>query len=188
MRVIKPLLIVVFLLFECNFVYSKINKKKVEKLAKTINIEIREYVESCKPNSIKNGKYDVYVVNMYYVDLNKRKICLTIGSISNTYEFEDVYSDYVYYFNGEIVLLRLNTELDSSILNIFKYKKFDQYDKIKVMSKLIPINEGQITSDEGCMTLSLNKNKIKRKIKQDSELLPFETIFKRPIIFQMELQ
>lgn len=188
MRKIKPFIIIILLLIECNFAFSNYKKKKIEKLANNINYEIKVYIKSIKPQSIKNGQYDVYVVNMYYVDLNKRKVSLTIGSISNSYEFDDVYSDYVYYHDNEIILLRINTVMDSSILNVFNYKKFTQQDSINVMNKFIPINEGQITSDEECMSLMFYRNKIYRKKIPDTELLPNETIYKKSINYQMELR
>lgn len=188
MKIINIVVIVIFFLFRYNIAYSGGSKKEIQKIANTINNEIREYIKQTKSTSFAKGKYDVYVVNIHHADFKKQKICMTIGSISNTYEFEDVFSDYIYFVDNEIILLRVNAVLDSSLLNLLKYERFNQSHKIKVMNKFIPVNEGQIISDRGYMYISIIRKKITRKVKLDSELLPSETIYKKSLFYQMELK
>jgi hypothetical protein len=170
-------LICISIIFICFSVSAQMRCSYTQKAADNINKEIKLFIEECKKDRIANGKYAVYVANFYQMDFSKKIISLTMGSISNIYELPYICSDYIYYTGEEIVLIRINGNVDSSILSSFQYKKLDNSDTLKIKTKLIPPDEGEIVSDSKYLSLQIIRNKIIKLYKVDHEIPANQSIF-----------
>lgn len=110
------------------------------------NFSTKQFIDSVKPLCIKNGKYVVFVAKILTLDTLKKEFCYSISFINNSYEFEAVMPDFVYYFDNEIILIQLSGSGSKYIANYLRLSKILDEDKFKVIDKLYPKDKGFITA------------------------------------------
>ncbi len=144
------------------------------------NSELNYYVDSVKPNSILNGKYNVYVANFF--SLSQNEFCFSLGNISNEFEFDLVGSDYIYYFHKEIVLVKMVKE-NNDLLKNLGLKKIDATEQKIIKEKLFPTNKGFIINDDDDLYVFCDENnEIRKRFVQDAVGNPQQSIYKDSIL------
>lgn len=144
------------------------------KEAEYFKSELKSFVDSVKPNSIGNGKYDVYVAHFYHLDPENKEFCFTLGYIFNEYDVQYISPDYVYYVDNEIILIRMDKHKDKKFFNCLNFKKIEESDSVKIASKLYPMERGGITGTTEGLIFCKEKEKISKTYYENSDEIPLE--------------
>jgi hypothetical protein len=108
--------------------------------------ELSSFIDTVKPHSIGNGKYNVYVLHLFS-DSQSNKICFTIGYIMNSSNYKYIKPQYFFKLEEEFILVRYNQDLLEQNFNFTlpTYQKIGGSYTVPIVQKLFPSDLGGIT-------------------------------------------
>lgn len=139
------------------------------------NQELKSFISRTKPDTSKNSfNYFVYVASFFSDTTSKNSNCFTLGYILNSGEVSFISPDYVYYFNNEVVIIRIHNALNKQLIEELGFKKFDTQEEDKIIHKLYPSEDGGFTyRDKGLTYCNIN-GAIKREFYNNADEIPFD--------------
>jgi len=141
---------------------------------KEIKKEIEWFIDKVKPESVGQGKYNVYVAKMYQ---DENRYCVTIGFIQDSL-FISYVSEFRYYMkiNEELVLLDYSNEFKSKYE--FESKDIQPLIDRQIVGRKI-YNEGVIIGTTQGYVCCYEDGNIKKMYYENSDQIPYDkAIFK----------
>jgi hypothetical protein len=160
MKKIIILMLIIFNVYNCKAQDSTLNQ---------IRNELNHFIDTVKPLSIKNGKYNVYIIK----SVNN---CLSICFIDSETSLDHISTKKYYFLNkNEIVMLIVDDDE-----NIKKYSSYFDVKMISddsmniIRSKLFPKSKGAISGISKGLLICFVQGKMKRVFYENSEQMPIE--------------
>jgi hypothetical protein len=126
---------------------------------------IMAYIDSCNKYSIKQGIYNVFVLNLYRYSKSSCEFGISIFTVKNEYDLDYIKKPIGSKFVGkEIVLMVNNTKqlaFPSELLATYTTYPMNDTVISQVKAKLYPRGRGGITSTSGAVDISIKKRDLK---------------------------
>lgn len=144
-------------------------------IADEFNKELISFINVTKPDSSKNSfKYFVYVASFYSDTISKNSNCFTLGYILNSGEVSFISPDYVYYFNNEIVIVRIDYLIYKELIKELGFRKIDTEEGNKIIHKLFSSEDGGFTYRSKGLTYCKTNGDIEKNFYNNSDEIPFD--------------
>lgn len=150
--------------------------KKQQKVMNVMNNELLHFIDSVKSDLGELYKYSVFVAYIFPSNLDKQKgMCFTLGYILNGFEVKNVSPDFVYYYGGEIVVIRIAEEIKGKFNKTLH--KISLEDSLKIVQKLYPTSKkgiSAITYEARALVSCEEGNKVRKVFYDNSNVVPRE--------------
>lgn len=138
------------------------------------NTELKLFIDKVKPLGHNLSKYYVYIANIRHEDFYHKDFCFTISYIFNENDLGLVHPNYIYYYNGEIVLIIMDENLDTDLQKELKLKRIQKEDSLYIFCKVFPKSKGGITGITEGLTYCQYGDSIKKIFYENSDEIPLD--------------
>jgi hypothetical protein len=164
--------------------------KDSEKLS--FEIELSNFIESAKNESIWNGRFNVYVLKVYQE--NENHLCYTLSYIINSYSYNEIKPDYYFMFEENYILVKIEEEINKNMLFNMNLNTISNIKMIEIVQKLYPSDVGYTTNIYSASIFCMINNEIIEVVRyENSDNIPksksiYSTFPSNTIIREVPLQ
>lgn len=129
-------IIISILLFYCAFSFD-VNAQNETNFSIQFKNELKSFIDTIKPHTIKNGKYNVYVAKFNQINIdNECTTSITLGYIQNDYDLKYTYFNYYFTLDSELVLVYVQDSIALSKLADFNIDKISKSNVAEILDKV----------------------------------------------------
>lgn len=135
---------------------------------------LKTYIDSAKKNSIGEGEYNIYVINVFVLNEKKKELGFTLGYINNEYDLDFMEPWLFRSYSDEIAIIKYNGKINIKSFDCLGYKEIQESEIQKIRKKLFPKKDGGITGTSIGWVYYSRKNNSRITYYENSDEIPID--------------